>query len=156
MTHYTYIYFRQDGTPYYVGKGSGRRAFKNGGRPCNRPQSRARILVQHWESEEKAFEIEQWYILLYGRQDIDSGILRNKSDGGEGTSNLSEETRMRMSSSHLGSMHSEETKEKIRRSHIGISLGNKYHLGKKHSEETKKKMRAAAKKRWEICHGRNR
>jgi hypothetical protein len=139
--YYTYLYFRQDVTPYYVGKGSGRRAYKNGGRPCRRPKSSHRIFVQYWESESKAFEMERWYILFYGRQDLGTGILRNMSDGGEGTSNLSAEVRAKMSVSHTGKKWSEEVKAKMRKSAIGKNLGNTFRLGKKHLPETIQKFR---------------
>ena len=143
---YTYLWLRGDGTPYYVGKGSGKRAFKNGGRPARRPESRARIILQYWESEEKAFEMEKWWILFWGRKDNGTGILRNLSDGGEGSSNLSEQTRLKMGQSHVGKKHSEETKEKMRIAATGRHLGNTFHLGKKHSEETKALFRKQRRK----------
>lgn len=81
---YTYLWFREDGTPYYVGKGSNRRAFYH--HNVHRPKSRARIFIQHWSSEEEAFEMEKWYIRFFGRKDNGTGILRNLTDGGEGPS----------------------------------------------------------------------
>src|SRR6266568_6698581 len=84
---YTYLYLRANGTPYYVGKGQGRRAFSTC-RIIARPEADARILIQHWESESKAFEMEKWYIRLFGRKDNGTGILRNLTDGGEGFSGL--------------------------------------------------------------------
>jgi hypothetical protein len=80
---YTYLWFRADSTPYYVGKGNGKRAYVNHGHSFHRPVSRARIFVQYWESEEKALEIEAWYIAFYGRIDKGTGCLRNLTDGGE-------------------------------------------------------------------------
>jgi hypothetical protein len=84
MTFYTYTYLRADGTPYYIGKGKDYRAFKNGGRPCKKPIYHSRILIQYWKSEEKAFEMEVWWINFWGRKDNGTGILRNLSDGGAG------------------------------------------------------------------------
>ena len=55
---------------------------------------------------------------------------------------ISEETKLRMSESHKGHIHSKEHKEKISKSLIG----NKYNLGNKHTEETKEKMRVYASK----------
>jgi hypothetical protein len=82
---YTYLYLRDDGTPYYVGKGKLRRAFSRD-RFIHRPGSEARIFIQFWSSEEEAFEIEKYYIRLFGRKNKGTGILRNLTDGGEGTS----------------------------------------------------------------------
>src|ERR1019366_1802205 len=80
---YTYLWFREDFTPYYVGKGTGSRAFIRNGHGVHRPENISRILVQCWESEEKAFEMEKWYIFFYGRKDNGTGCLRNLTDGGE-------------------------------------------------------------------------
>jgi hypothetical protein len=94
---YTYIYFRKNGTPYYVGKGSGFRVICK--QRLTSVPDRARILVEHWDSEERAFEMEKWYIRLFGRKDNGTGILRNRTDGGDGASGAikSEETRRKTS-----------------------------------------------------------
>src|SRR5208283_133331 len=113
MSFYTYAYQRQDGTPYYVGKGTGIRAF-NANRLVARPKSRARIIVQHWESEAKAFEMEKWWIEFWGRKDIETGILRNMTNGGEG---------------QTGRVYTEEIRKNMSDAHEG----NKSHLGHRHS-----------------------
>jgi hypothetical protein len=94
MKFYTYIWFRKNGTPFYVGKGSGNRAFS---KKMHRqiPPEPSRVLIEFWESEQEAFEMEKWYIKLFGRKDNCTGILRNLTDGGEGNSGnvCSEKTR---------------------------------------------------------------
>jgi hypothetical protein len=82
--YYTYIYHDADGSPYYVGKGSKRRAYVNHGRVPVPPQER--ILIQAWESEAKAFEMERAWILLLGRQDLGTGVLLNQDEGGRAPS----------------------------------------------------------------------
>jgi len=81
---YTYLWLRLDGTPYYAGKGKGKRAFQNDGHyvPC--PKDTERIILQHWPSEEEAFEAEKLLIAVYGRVDQGTGVLRNLTDGGDG------------------------------------------------------------------------
>ena len=54
---YTYLWLREDGTPYYVGKGSGRRAFNKQGHISNCPDS-DRVLIQEHADEAEAFEAE--------------------------------------------------------------------------------------------------
>lgn len=98
---YTYIWFRKNFTPYYVGKGTGRRAFVSQSHIVRRPRDVARIVVQIWESKEKALEMEKWYIAFYGRKNIGTGLLRNITAGGEDPP----------LNSHKGFKHSEETKQ---------------------------------------------
>ena len=61
---YTYLWLREDGTPYYAGKGSGKRAIRKGS-----PQDLGRIIIQEYESEADAFEAEIFLIGYYGRID---------------------------------------------------------------------------------------
>jgi hypothetical protein len=79
---YTYLWLRADATPYYVGKGKDNRAFS--GQHSVPPPCRARILIQFWSSEQEAFDMEKFYIRLFGRKDNGTGILCNQTDGGEG------------------------------------------------------------------------
>src|SRR5271166_1977590 len=80
---YTYLWLREDGTPYYVGKGKGRRAFVSQGHTVKRPKQRERIVVYPAESEADAFETEIALIWYYGRKDLGMGCLRNLTDGGD-------------------------------------------------------------------------
>lgn len=85
MRYYVYGYFREDGTPYYIGKGHGRRAWnkhKRGMLP--KDPSRIKILLDRM-NEKDALEAERDLISLLGRKDLGTGCLCNLTDGGEGT-----------------------------------------------------------------------
>jgi hypothetical protein len=110
---YTYLWLREDGTPYYVGKGRGKRAFRCGAPPAER------VIIQYHPSERDALVAEVFFIAYYGRKDLGTGCLRNYTDGGDGVS---------------GAIRSAETKEKISANHVGMK-------GKVHSDETKAKIR---------------
>ena len=142
MNYYTYMYLREDGTPYYIGKGKGVRAFKNQCHFAKPPKDRARIVKQYWESEEKAFEVEKWYISFFGRKDNGTGILRNLTNGGEGVSGCrpSEETKEKIREARKRQKYTEETREKVRAS----LKGNTNALGYKHSEDSSRKMKENA------------
>ena len=139
---YIYAYLREDGSPYYIGKGYKRRAYdkKHGVRI---PKNKKFIYVMEQNlTELGALALERRYIRWYGRKDIGTGILRNRTDGGEGTS---------------GFIRPEEANEKLRKAKTGkkrkpFSDEWKHKLGnsmrdKTHSEETRSKMSSSQKGR---------
>lgn len=95
---YTYAFLRRDGTPYYIGKGTGKRCYDNTGRRvCKRPRDKSRILIlKKGLTEGEAFKHEIYMIAVYGRKDLGTGILRNLTDGGEGMSNPAERVRKKL------------------------------------------------------------
>ena len=87
MQYYTYAYLREDRTPYYVGKGKGSRVYQKHGKIHVPPKNRIIFLKQNLK-EEEAFKHEIYMIAMFGRKDLGTGILRNKTDGGEGSSGV--------------------------------------------------------------------
>lgn len=83
---YVYKYLRADGTPYYVGKGTGDRAYANHGTHITVPSKDRIQFVAANITESQAFAYERFWIAVYGRKDIGTGILRNRTDGGDGLS----------------------------------------------------------------------
>lgn len=107
---YVYAYVRSKdsltgkaGTPYYIGKGQGNRAFTDHGR-VSTPKDLSKIIFLETNlSEIGSLAIERRLILWWGRKDMNTGILSNQTDGGEGVSGIivSEESRKRLSESLL-------------------------------------------------------
>jgi hypothetical protein len=94
---YAYLWLREDGTPYYVGKGQGLRAFRSKAHAVRRPKDAKRIFVLPRSSEQEAFATEIELINNWGRLDLGTGCLRNRTDGGQGSSNVSAEIRLKRS-----------------------------------------------------------
>ena len=87
LFYYTYAYLREDRTPYYIGKGTGKRIYKTD-RRVKPPKDKSRIIfLKQNLTEEEAFKHEKYMIAVFGRKDLGTGILRNMTDGGEGSSN---------------------------------------------------------------------
>ena len=89
-TYYVYAYLRDNGTPYYIGKGSGERAWvKSINDAISPPVDKSKIImVENNLTEVGSLAIERQLIRWYGRIDIGAGILRNKTDGGDGASGM--------------------------------------------------------------------
>jgi hypothetical protein len=159
MNYYTYAYLREDGTPYYIGKGKGRRAYSHC-RAIPRPPEERILILKRGLTEEEAFKHEVYMIAVFGRINKTTGILRNLSDGGEGPSGYvrSEEAKQKVADFHRGRKRSEKTRKLLseraknrgkinRKPHTEEAKQkmSKSHSGKKLSEETRNKIGAANK-----------
>jgi hypothetical protein len=80
---YCYFWLREDGTPYYVGKGTRHRAYTKYFHCSDVPKDKSRIIIQYYNSEEEALEAEVFFIEYFGRLDLNTGILRNLTNGGD-------------------------------------------------------------------------
>ena len=105
MEYYTYAYLREDGTPYYIGKGKDNRAYYRNRIGAKPPIDERRIIfLKQNLTEEEAFKHEIYMIAVFGRKDLGTGILRNRTDGGDGASNriISENLRKKRSKNFSG------------------------------------------------------
>ena len=88
------------------------------------------VLIKENVSVEEAYQIEKDLIKFHGRRDLGLGTLVNMTDGGDG---------------RFGSIASEETKRKMSESHIGI---NDWSKGKEVTNETREKISNVLKEYW--------
>ena len=154
MHYYTYAYLREDRTPYYIGKGKEDRIYSKQ-KNIKPPKDKSRILyLKQNLTEEEAFKHEIYMIDVFGRIDLDTGILHNRTDGGEGSSGCipSEETKRKLSEVNKGKIVSEETRKKISETSKGKTLSEEHikkiseaNKGHAVSEETKRKLSEAHK-----------
>jgi hypothetical protein len=130
MIYYTYAYLREDRTPYYIGKGQGGRLYKKRKGEIKPPKDKSRVIfLKQNLTEEEAFRHEVYMIAVFGRKDLGTGILRNRTDGGEGPS---------------GAVRSDETKRKIKEK-------RKYQIiTKEQSNKVREKLKGKKRPDWVI------
>jgi len=148
--YYVYVKFLPwDGTPCYVGKGFGNRAYvhearakagTHNNRHLVRIISKAggalpTIIIRSGLTNDEAINIEMAFIRAIGRFPV--GPLANMTDGGEGS---------------VGFKHSDEAKEKVRVANTGRKHGpefsaaiSKLHKGRKWKPETLERRRISGK-----------
>ena len=157
---YAYIYRdpSRKNEPIYVGKGQGRRARSHLKRADMHPFTQRLQLMKAngiepiiqilpCESEELAFLAEEEAIDKFGRKDLGRGTLLNLTDGGEGASNPSAETRTKLSAvkkgennPFFGKSHSADARAKLSEVNKGENNPN---FGKSASSDTRQKQSSA-------------
>ena len=120
--YYVYAYLREkDLTPYYIGKGKDNRAFRIHNVLVPKDKNRI-IFYQTGLTESDAHRFEIAYIKLFGRKDLGTGILRNMTNGGEGTSGMKRIGKK-------GIPRDNKTKDKISKTLTGRKRGSWYNNG---------------------------
>lgn len=167
-TYYVYAYIRSKtsltasiGTPYYIGKGIGQRAFTK--HNCPVPIDKTNILfIKENLTEIDAHLLEIQLIEQYGRKDLGNGILHNRTNGGEGISNPSSTTREKMATAKRNESNDTRLKRSIAaKNRIRAPLSNETkrkiseaNTGKKRTDDAKLKQSVAKKGRtWEDIFG---
>lgn len=152
MTQYfAYVLRYPDFSPYYVGCGQNDRPRKSLRRmgvndELKKQGSRSVVTKIFVESKEGAFDKESELILQYGRKDLGTGPLLNRTNGKGSSGHIMTEKQIRQNDINLSYMRTSEGREK----HIAMMKGNTYGRllrGRKLPEKQKDKMRMTLRRK---------
>jgi len=172
-----YLHLSNNGIPFYIGKGKGKRPFdlvkrSNEWKKFVKNNGIRVIILQEVETNTDAFNWETKYINIFGRLDKNEGTLLNKTDGGLGSCGaiVSNETKSKLKNinrnftdSHKKNISvaktgkkrkpfSQEHKDKISKSILGRKLSDETKnkmKGVKRTDEHKKILSEKQKKYWD-------
>jgi len=82
--YYVYAYIYKDGSPYYIGKGSGNRAYDKHQRNLLPRDKSCIIILKDSLLEDEAYDLETELVESIGRLDLGTGPLKNLTNGGKG------------------------------------------------------------------------
>jgi hypothetical protein len=139
LDYYVYAYLRSKdslvakaGTPYYIGKGRGDRAYIQHTSIAKTPKDKNFIVIlENNLSEIGAYAIERRLIRFWGRKHKDpNGILYNLANGGQGgvggqygwSSHSIEKNRKRFIENNPGALKLGDTMPEIQKEKISLSL----------------------------------
>ena len=156
MKYYTYIYWREDKSPRYVGKGCGDR-YNHPNHNVEVPPDNLITFVVENTTEEWAFFMEMEMIDKWGRLDDGTGILENRTDGGDNPPRGTPESYKKASRSlrlynennpHLVAERGKKiSKTKKAKAHITSEQVRQRHAaGNFYTEEGKQRVREAARR----------
>lgn len=134
LHHYVYAYLRKsDLSPYYIGKGKGQRAWK-GKHSVSIPKDKTKIvIIESRLTDLGACAIERRLIRWYGRKDNNTGILHNRTDGGEGASGV-------VMTDAKREIYRQSSKPGVSRPYASRPGTSNTFYGKQHTKETKQQQ----------------
>jgi len=145
---YVYAYLRtKELTPYYIGKGKDDRAWQKSHSVIVPKDLNRIVMLETNLTELGALAIERRMIRWYGRKDIGTGILHNKTDGGDGSAGIipwNKDVKIGSYLSEKGRKTISEANKKPRKDTHKERISEAL-KGKTKSEEHKRKLSEAGK-----------